>query len=121
MTKAKAKKLKPYKPSASLLKHVHPKSVCAKQKFACAIHRPSDHHMVSWVLHLRETGLVERICPHGIGHPDPDSVAYFNRRGEGAYLGVHGCDGCCTPEPQPKPELKLSEPATTLAAKSALS
>jgi hypothetical protein len=32
---------------------------------------------------------MERICPHGVGHPDPDDVF--------ATDTVHGCDGCCTP------------------------
>jgi len=44
---------------------------------------------------IRETGLVEDICKHGIGHPnaewlarnDPDNKFGFN---------VHGCDGCCS-------------------------
>jgi hypothetical protein len=32
--------------------------------------------------------LIERICPHGVGHPDPDDLNPDT---------VHGCDGCCTP------------------------
>ena len=31
--------------------------------------------------------IMERICPHGVGHPDPDDVLNQDR--------VHGCDGCC--------------------------
>lgn len=63
----------------------------------CCIHHPSKHHMVGWKLNLRSSGLMERICPHGIGHPDPDSVAYFRRVDpETKWLSVHGCDGCCT-------------------------
>jgi hypothetical protein len=34
---------------------------------------------------------MERICPHGIGHPDPDDPAFKN-----PIEGVHGCDGCCS-------------------------
>lgn len=30
----------------------------------------------------------------GVGHPDPDSVAYFERH-DITHMGVHGCDGCC--------------------------
>jgi len=41
--------------------------------------------------------LMERVCPHGIGHPDPDDVAYRVSRGEPATVAVHGCDGCCVP------------------------
>jgi hypothetical protein len=65
---------------------------------ACAIHNPS-HHMRSWPMTLRldKSGLVERRCEHGIGHPDPDSLAYFELMVPGMYshLGIHGCDGCC--------------------------
>lgn len=30
--------------------------------------------------------LLERLCPHGVGHPDPDDRSADR---------VHGCDGCC--------------------------
>jgi len=70
----------------------HNKKACAGQ--ACCIHNPSKHHMVDWPLVLRESTLMERKCPHGIGHPDPDSLAWMERNGRKGY-GVHGCDGCC--------------------------
>lgn len=77
----------------------HPASQC--MGFNCCIHNPSEHHMRSWTQHLRSDnhGLIERMCKHGIGHPDPDSVAWFKRRGiEG--MGIHGCCGeCCAPPP----------------------
>jgi hypothetical protein len=60
---------------------------------ACVFHAPSVHHMRNWPLHLRETGLIERLCPHGIGHPDPDSLAYFLE--SDLDYSRHGCDGCC--------------------------
>lgn len=43
----------------------------------------------------RETGLVEDICPHGIGHPN---ATWLERHapGDKLGLGVHGCDGCCS-------------------------
>lgn len=72
---------------------VHSKENCAGT--SCCIHNPSDHHMRSWKqLWRADRGLMERKCPHGVGHPDPDDLAYHARMGE-AYLGVHGCDGCC--------------------------
>lgn len=65
---------------------VHAKSRC--QGPACCIHNPSDHHMVDWPqLWRADRNLMERTCPHGIGHPDPDHI--------GDDL-VHGCDGCCS-------------------------
>jgi hypothetical protein len=40
--------------------------------------------------------LVERVCRHGVGHPDPDSVAWLERQGFGRF-GCVDCDGCCRP------------------------
>lgn len=60
----------------------------------CAIHNPSNHHMIDWPMVLRESTLIERVCEHGIGHPDPDSLNYFMARGQD-WMGIHGCDGCC--------------------------
>ena len=81
------------------LTNVHDKSEC---KGPCPIHNPSNHHMKDWPLHWREDrGIFERICKHGVGHPDPDDLKYqenlyHKKHGtESNYLGVHGCDGCC--------------------------
>lgn len=42
----------------------------------------------------RETGLLEDICEHGVGHPNRDWLAKHDPEGK-RMLGVHGCDGCC--------------------------
>lgn len=44
-----------------------------------------------------DRGLMERICPHGVGHPDPDDLAWQEEHRPQAAAGVHGCDGCCAP------------------------
>jgi hypothetical protein len=83
-----------------IITRVHPPDACAVR--ACAIHNPSGHHMRSWPTNFRsrwEPGSIkpdhmERICPHGIGHPDPDDLAYQKSIGNGD-VAVHGCDGCC--------------------------
>ena len=63
---------------------VHPPGVCAGR--ACVVHGPSEHHMRDWPMVWRPfRGQVERTCPHGIGHPDPDQAGDT----------THGCDGCC--------------------------
>jgi len=63
-----------------------PDERCAKK---CPIHNPSNHHMKDWEQNWRpDRRLIERICPHGIGHPDPDDIATDK---------THGCDGCCSP------------------------
>jgi hypothetical protein len=76
---------------------VHPSSACEGRGLACCIHAPSAHHMTTWPMHWRaDTLVMERTCPHGIGHPDPDHMAYVRSLDEDlAWQGVHGCDGCC--------------------------
>jgi hypothetical protein len=39
---------------------------------------------------------MERICSHGVGHPDPDDIAFKFENGLDDAMGVHGCDGCCS-------------------------
>lgn len=69
---------------------VHDPSVCAGQP--CTIHNRTKHHMRSFPQHFRyDRDMMERICPHGIGHPDPDDFRFRT----GVDRGAHGCDGCC--------------------------
>lgn len=69
----------------------------------CPIHRPSEHHMRGWPLIYRfEQGIFERRCPHGIGHPDPDSMQRRVEFFEDMSAGVHSCDGCCVPDYKPE-------------------
>jgi hypothetical protein len=58
----------------------------------CPIHNPSDHALVGHPTNWREDRrIMERICEHGVGHPDPD-----DQRVRADYtLGIHSCDGCC--------------------------
>ena len=84
----------------SALMQVHSVKFCVPP---CPVHGPTSEHP------LRDSPLVwrgarrmwERMCPHGIGHPDPDDLAYKRRHMDPevytrhAYE-IHGCDGCCT-------------------------
>lgn len=75
---------------------VHAEGVCGGEH--CPFHNPSDHAMREYpvVVRLDKGALVERTCPHGVGHPDPDSMSYLVARDKkNEWLGVHGCDGCC--------------------------
>lgn len=75
------------------LVNVHSPSVCAGEH--CCIHNPSAHHMAEWPQNFREDrGMMERLCAHGIGHPDPDDPTTDT---------THGCDGCCTPPAEVDP------------------
>lgn len=89
----------------------------------CPFHNPSDHHMKTWPMVIRydRYGLTERLCGHGYGHPDPDSVTWLKKlydNGTLFNLGIleapspervadpdfdpysiftlHGCDFCCS-------------------------
>lgn len=56
----------------------------------CPIHGPTQHHMVTWDLRWnRLLRSVERVCRHGTGHPDPDSLYGLRQKLE------HFRDGCC--------------------------
>ncbi|GAB3034630.1 hypothetical protein GCM10027052_10540 [Parafrigoribacterium mesophilum] len=75
-----------------ILTKVHSVAACSGPH--CWVHNPSPHHMVTWPVRWRDDRrLAERICEHGIGHPDPDDVAFNLRLGRD--VRVHGCDGCC--------------------------
>lgn len=70
-----------------VLINVHDEGTCVGEH--CCIHRPSDHHMADWPQHFRsDRGIMERICEHGVGHPDPDDPTEDT---------THGCDFCCSP------------------------
>lgn len=65
----------------------------------CVIHHPSDtvQNRENWPYNWRgDRGIMERICEHGIGHPDWDSARHFERIGQ-SWQNIHGCCGiCCT-------------------------
>jgi hypothetical protein len=73
--------------TTQLMRSVHPADRCADDE-ACTIHNRSNHPMRGWPQYWRgDRNMMERICPHGVGHPDPDEINPDT---------VHGCDGCCT-------------------------
>lgn len=79
---------------------VHPGQNCTGP---CPLHRPGHHAMREFPLHWRnDMAIFERICPHGVGHPDPDTILWFGVAVPGgggitaaSTFAVHGCDGCC--------------------------
>lgn len=73
----------------SVIANTHKSGQCKGQ--ACTIHNRSDHSMRSYPqLWRSDRGIMERVCPHGVGHPDPDDI-----KSKDYYEWVHGCDGCC--------------------------
>lgn len=80
-------------PDGAVLTNVHAGTSCEGRP--CVIHRPTPHHMADWTLHWRDDrGIFERICEHGIGHPDLDQFDYWRSVDQDSQA-VHGCDGCC--------------------------
>lgn len=72
--------------------YAHEDDVCVNE--VCSIHNRTDHSMRSFPQHWRnDRGIMERICEHNCGHPDPDDFSILN----GDDDGIHGCDGCCVP------------------------
>jgi hypothetical protein len=39
---------------------------------------------------VREDGRIEKVCEHGVGHP----IGHLHKWE--SWMGVHGCDGCCS-------------------------
>lgn len=64
----------------------------------CCVHCPDPlaiENVEDWPYNWRaDRGIMERVCIHGTGHPDPDSARFLERHGK-SYENVHGCDGCC--------------------------
>jgi len=52
-----------------------------------------------------DRGIIERMCIHGVGHPDPDSLTYLHGRDD----GVHGCCGCCASPEQQREDVVVSK------------
>jgi hypothetical protein len=80
-----------YEVANGTIKRVHEPTVCAGEN--CCIHNPSAHSMISFPQYFGRRGTVfmERECPHGFFHPDPDdpkSKDWVERR--------HNCDSCCS-------------------------
>lgn len=62
----------------------------------CDVHnRRGSGAQAEWPLLWREDrAIMEVICSHGIGHPTPAQVTFFEERDLSAHA-IHGCDGCC--------------------------
>jgi hypothetical protein len=77
---------------------VHTAAKCEGER--CPFHNPGEHPLNRRPILIRfdRDALVERLCEHVVGHPDPDSVRYFTRVTGDTGWGLHGCDSCCRRE-----------------------
>lgn len=74
---------------------VHDRAVCKNRSIPCCVHNPSNHMLVKAPQHWRDDiKAMERICSHGLCHPDPDHLAYMQYT-NGYVNSAHECDGCC--------------------------
>lgn len=84
-------------PDGTLLQ-THPKWMCGTG--FCCIHNPSDHPLrdapMFWIDQFKS---MDRLCSHGVRHPDPDDFAFKVRVGVPhlllSVIGAHECDHCC--------------------------
>lgn len=97
----------------SLILGAHTEEACGGR--SCALHGPSDHWArdmpLRWVHPGGETdgpatrrGRMERLCPHGVWHDDPDDLAFRKDRGMDRHLaGIlpAECDCPCDCEHEP--------------------
>lgn len=82
--------------SDTVLQSVHDSSKCEGR--SCSLHSRTNHLMRGNRQVWRgDLGVIERICDHGVGHPDPDDRPYLETVDNGLFL-LHGCDGCCHDE-----------------------
>ena len=92
-----------------VITNVHSEVLCEGR--SCPVHSRTNHSMRVFPQNFREdTGVMERLCTHGIGHPDPDGFPYMEMTNNN-WMKIHGCDGCC----HPSTESSAAESATALA------
>lgn len=66
---------------------------CAQ--YGCVIHFPSAEGMALGKTHYNTVRQqMQRVCEHGVAHPDPDSQNWRERT-LGSRDDIHICDGCC--------------------------
>jgi len=76
---------------------VHPENDSCR-KDGCMVHNPDADwigNIENWPYSPRADGRMERVCPHGVGHPDPNAARYLEKVAPNLAPWVHGCDGCC--------------------------
>ena len=85
--------------NSSIRLFVHKEENCEGE--VCTIHNRTNHRMRRFPQLWRgDRKIMERVCSHGIGHPDPDEYKII----EGIDDGAHVCDGCCIPFSDEEPE-----------------
>lgn len=65
-------------------------------QYGCPVHNPSNEAIAIGRLFWRDDrGIFERICEHGVGHPDHDMLRWMERTRGADYARVESVHGCC--------------------------
>lgn len=74
---------------------VHAKRFCVPL-MNCPVHYRMDGSYLNLPMIWRDdVRLFERLCAHGVGHPDPNQFAFWHSINQD-FKKSHGCDGCCS-------------------------
>lgn len=77
-----------------ILRNVHDENVRC-MILGCVIHNPTKDSVMNiekWDYWW--DGIMYRVCPHALIHPDVDSANFHSRNGDEDIL-THVCDKCC--------------------------
>lgn len=76
--------------------HAHAAKQCVGEY--CALHNPMPGPWDQWPrLWRQDRHLLERVCPHGVGHPAVEQLEWWKFLNQ-EYMWIHGCCGCpCHP------------------------
>lgn len=93
--------------SGQTLVNVHPRLECVGEW--CPIHRPMPGPWSNWPRQWSdERDIMERVCPHGIGHPVAEMYQWAMERGRGFDL-VHGCCSSCICSPRAAKRVNMGD------------
>ena len=75
-------------------RYLHHHDIFSCEGEFCPLHRPKPGAWDSWPLLWRsDRRIMERVCPHGCGHPAVEQLDHWTATGR-MYQAVHGCCGC---------------------------
>lgn len=74
------------------LTRVHSSVMCSGKW--CVVHNPMAPTRSRYLTWRDDRGIFEDVCWHGVGHPSPEQLDFWNETNR-EWEAVHGCCGCC--------------------------